>query len=87
MIGDGDQTAVILDVPNGMTFDRVWNLAEIANDADYSSGIDRDELPGTFELQPIPTGAVVAVWFGSTSSGNIWAWFDRAGEFDGTAKP
>lgn len=82
-ISDAVNGVTSIDVPNGFEFNAVWNLAEACNDADYSSGIYREGLPGTFKLQPIKDDAVVAVYVNSTASGNVWAWFDRAGEFDG----
>lgn len=82
-IGDASNTVIPTDVPNGFEYNKVWNLAELANDANYSSGLYRPGLPGTFKLQAVENDAIVAVYVSSSSNGNVWAFFNRAGEFDG----
>ncbi len=69
----------------GFESDRVVNLAERDNTTTSHSGIDPDDLPGSYDLQAVPVGSVVACYV--SSNGNATnpntVWFDRPGEFFG----
>jgi hypothetical protein len=73
-------------ITGGFNSDHAVNLAERDNTASSHSGIDPGDLPGSFVLQAIPVGAVVAVYVannGDATNPNT-VWFDRPGEFFGT---
>lgn len=61
------------------------NLAEQSNTETVASGITLGDLPGNFELQPIPVGAFVIVWVLTIPDDAIpgLPMFSRPGEFDG----
>ena len=61
------------------------NLAEQSNTETIASGITVADLPGDFELQPIPVGAYVMAWLISVPDDDtpILPMFSRPGEFDG----
>ena len=69
----------------GFTSDHAVNLAERDNTTTSHSGITVSTLPGSFDLQPIPVGAVVAIYVASNGNATnpSTVWFDRPGEFDG----
>ena len=71
-------------VSNGFSHDQVLNVAEWGNDADTSSGVDKDNLPGSYALQPIENGRIVPVYVSQTETDPyVFAWFNSPGEFDG----
>jgi len=67
------------------THDHAVNLAERDNTTTSHSGIDPADLPGSYDLQAVPVGSVVACYV--SSNGNATnpntVWFDRPGEFFG----
>ena len=70
----------------GFESDRVVNLAERDNTTTSHTGIDPAALPGSYDLEPAPVGAVVACFVaanGDATNPNT-VWFDRPGEFFGT---
>ncbi len=54
------------------------NVFEMANTATHSMGIAHADLPGTYELQPIPTDTIVPIW--AHPNGFITLW---PNQFDG----
>lgn len=69
---------------DGFASDDVYNIAEFANDAAESSGIDRTQLPGSFEVVPIAVDQIVAVYVSAVDGSNTpMAFFDRPNEFFG----
>ena len=69
---------------DGFASDDVYNIAEFANDAAESSGIDRSQLPGTFEIKPVAVDQIVAVYVSAVDGSDTpMAWFDRPNEFFG----
>lgn len=74
--------------PGGRTGD-AYNLRENANDGSglEDDGIDHDRLPGTFAMQPAPTGALVLVTIVTHNEAGTqhaeW-WFDYRNSVDGT---
>lgn len=80
---DDDTTAT--PVVAGFAHLRVVNLAEFGNNATKESGLDIANLPGSFRLQPIPSGTLVDVFVAPTSdaTNRLVAYFNRPGEFDG----
>jgi len=83
------QNARLVTAPSGLfESTHVYNLAEYGNDSTTSSGITRSTLPGTFDVQRVPDGALVMVYVAETQEASAdgapcAAVFDRAGEFDG----
>tara|TARA_R100000664_G_C2720603_1_gene114232 strand:- start:170 stop:658 length:489 start_codon:yes stop_codon:yes gene_type:complete len=65
--------------------DRAVNLAEQSNTETVVSGISVGDLPGNFELQPIPNGSFVMTWVLALSDDDEDSIpiFERPGEFDG----
>jgi hypothetical protein len=51
--------APVTAAPADEAFFEAWNVYEIANTADLAMGIAVADLPGTFELQAIPTDSIV----------------------------
>jgi len=72
-------------VTGGFSHDHAVNLAERDNTTTSHSGINPGNLPGSYDLEPVPVGAVVACYV--SSNGNATnpntVWFDRPGEFFG----
>ena len=83
------QNARLVTAPAGLfESDHVYNLAEFDNGPQTSSGISRSNLPGTFDVQRVPDGALVMVYVAETQEtaadgAPCAAIFDRPGEFDG----
>ncbi len=69
----------------GFTFDHVVNLAERDNTTTSHSGIDPDNLLGSFDLIHVPIGAVVDCYVASNGDATNpnTVWFNRPGEFYG----
>lgn len=74
------------------TFDSggTWciNLAEWGNTSTVAGGITLATLPGTFSMDPIPTGSIVLLWTGpvTNSTGGSPYWlgiFERTNQFSG----
>ena len=76
------------EATNGWTCDNVVNLRELGNTTTEMDGVTVSELPGTFDLQPIPTGALVMVWFAGntdeTEDAQVFsAFFEQGSKFYG----
>lgn len=83
------QNARIITTPSGLfQSEHVYNLAEYDNGPTTSTGLNRQNLPGSFDVQPVPDGALVMVYVAETQEtapdgAPCAAIFDRPGEFDG----
>ena len=83
-----DEPTPVISEPADMfdtATDIAINLAEQSNTETVASGITVGDLPGNFELQPIPTGAYVMAYIMSMPDDDtpILPMFSRPGEFDG----
>jgi len=52
----------------------VWNVFEMSNTELVAMGITIANLPGTFVLQPVPTGTIVPAWL-TMDDTNKWTGF------------
>ncbi len=64
------------------TLESCINIHEIGNNAQLSMGITKDDLPGDFELQPVPDDAGVILWL----IGGGYGVFTYPNQFDGTCE-
>ena len=78
---------VFAEVSDGFSWTECLNVAEFDNTTTTSSGVAHADLPGTYELKPIPVGTVVDVFTSQTAeTPYLFAWFNRPGEFDGSCE-
>jgi hypothetical protein len=54
-----DTDAPVTAAPADEAFHEAWNVYEVANTSTVAMGITVADLPGTFDLQPIPDDSIV----------------------------
>ena len=79
-VGPTNSFSTTIEVPDnsGPGQYTLLNVFEMANTATHSMGIAHADLPGTYELQPIPTDTIVPIW--AHPNGFITLW---PNQFDG----
>jgi len=61
----------------------VWNLCEINNTQAVAMGVTIANLPGTFQLKPIPTGTIVPAWLSMDQDDEFTGFCMWPNQFDG----
>lgn len=75
------------DTNPAFTFLNAMNIWELNNDETTQYGVTVADLPGDFELKPVPNGAYVMVWTShakSDTQGFELCLFQYPNQFDGT---
>ena len=78
--------------PNGRTHDShgpAYNFAEEMNSSSgvQGNGVNLDDLPGTFTLQPVPNGRIVLATILTFTDGTKEVWFDQDNGIGGACEP
>ncbi|MCP4889293.1 MAG: hypothetical protein GY904_22100 [Planctomycetaceae bacterium] len=74
------------DTNPAFTFLNAMNIWELNNDETTQYGVTVEDLPGDFELKPVPNGAYVMVWTRNAKSdtqGFELCLFQYPNQFDG----